>query len=142
MSLPTTSGIFRAGSDPDLRFSPSGTPVAKFRAVASSNRKKDDGTWETTGEIWVTVIAFYDLAEYVANSVVKGQQVTLLGKIQNREYTTDDGEKRYALEVLADAVQPLRSRDSQPAAAPASSGPVSDPSEPPFLVMPERTPFC
>lgn len=146
MPLPPVQGIWRVGSDPDLRFAPSGTPVCKFRAVASSAKKEDDGSWTTTGEIWVTMIAFYELAEHCINAVVKGQQIAVAGKIQVREYE-HEGVKRTAVEVILDAVNPLHDKERTTTAPAAATGgeawggaPVQE-SEPPFLVMPERTPF-
>lgn len=135
MPLPPIQGIWRVGSDPELRFAPSGTAVCKFRAVASSAKKKEDGTWDTTGEIWVTMIAFYELAEHVVNSVVKGAQIAAAGKIQVREYEVE-GVKRTAVEVILDTVNPLhdKERKSEPAAGSNSGGWAGPPQqdEPPF----------
>jgi single-strand DNA-binding protein len=135
MPLPTITGLWRVGSDPDLKFSPSGVGVCKFRAVASSAKKEDDGSWTTTGEIWVTCIAFYELAEHCINTVVKGQQVRLVGQIQNREYDKDDGSKGYALEILLDAVHPVHVRGEQTAGGSNSGSqpaPTNQAEEPPF----------
>lgn len=138
MPLPPIQGIWRVGSDPELKFSPSGVGVCKFRAVASSAKKEADGSWTTTGEIWVTVIAFYELAEHCVNSVTKGQQIRLSGQIQNRTYDKDDGTKGYALEILADTVFPVHVKDKPAESGSSSSQGGSDPwsnggvEEPPF----------
>lgn len=122
MPLPTITGLWRVGSDPDLKFSPSGVGVCKFRAVASSAKKEADGSWTTTGEIWVTCIAFYELAEHCINTIAKGQQIRLVGQIQNREYDKDDGSKGYALEVLLDAVNPVHVKDGNKPAGGSNTG--------------------
>lgn len=127
MPLPDIIGLWRVGSEPELRFSPSGVAVCKFRAVASSAKKEEDGSWTTTGEIWVTCIAFHELAEHAVNSVVKGQQVRLSGRIQNREYDKDDGSKGYALEILLDTLNPVHVKDK-----PTQPPPAGRESDPPF----------
>jgi single-strand DNA-binding protein len=121
MPLPPIGGIWRVGSDPELRFAPSGVGVAKFRAVASSAKKEADGSWTTTGEIWVTMIAFHELSEHVINTITKGQQIAVGGKIQVREFE-HEGVKRTAVEVILDTVNALHDRD-RPATGGVPPGP-------------------
>lgn len=113
MALLTTSGIVRVGTDPTLKFLPSGMAVTDFRAVASRNKKKDDGSWETSHEMWFTVTCFNALAEHAAEHVTKGDQAYLFGEIYEEEWTTQEGETRKTLKVIANAVQPIPKRPQQ-----------------------------
>lgn len=115
MALPQVTGTFMVGSDYDVRFAPSGIAVGSFRAVASQSKKLDNGEWETTAEIWVTVTVFGQLAEAGANmGIEKGVQVDVLGRISNEEWTTKEGEKRVTQKLIADAlgVRPRKNASS------------------------------
>lgn len=116
MPLPKVSGVFRVGSDYEIRFAPSGIAVGSFRAVGSQSKKLDNGDWETTAEIWVSVTVFGKLAEvYAELGIVKGVEVDVLGNISIEEWETKDNEKRTTVKIIADAVgvRPKRDRDGQ-----------------------------
>lgn len=114
MPLPKVSGVFRVGSDYDLRFAPSGIAVGSFRAVGSQSKKNDNDEWETTAEIWVTVTVFGKQAEACANlEIVKGAQVDILGSISIEDWETKDGEKRQTVKVIADAIGVREQRDQR-----------------------------
>lgn len=147
MPLPKIVGEFRVGGDPELRFLPSGQAAANFSVIASSNRKKDNGEWETTAETgWLRVNVWGADAERVANDVTKGSKVFLVGRYKQRKFTGRDGDERTAIEIDADAIGVIPERnDAQRASsggAPASgsSGGGGDPwgaappqtDEPPF----------
>jgi single-strand DNA-binding protein len=145
VALLTVNGVVRVGTDPELRFSPGGTAVASFRAVASRSKKNDRDEWETTHEMWFGVTAFGHLAEFVAEHVEKGAQVNLLGEIYEEEYETQQGEKRRTIKVLCHGLDPLPKRDgaggsNRPAQvreqAPAQESPWGPPpgqdDQPPF----------
>lgn len=121
MALMTVSGRVRAGTDPDLRFAPSGTAVARVRAVASRNKKNDAGEWETTDEMWFSVTAFGPLAEQIAETITKGQEFWLLGEICEETWTTEGGEERKTIKVYANAVNAIPRRD-QPARVGGAGG--------------------
>lgn len=135
--LLTVNGKVRAGTDPELRFTPGGVAVCSVRAVASRNKRQDDGTWTTIHEMWFTVTGWRALAEQMAETIVKGQEFNLLGEIFEEEYDTREGGKAKAIKVEALAVSAVPPRDqptqpTAPAAADpwATSAPSSD--EPPF----------
>lgn len=101
--LPRITGEFTVGSDPELRFAPSGIAVASFSAVADKSKKTDDG-WEKDKEIWVRVTAFKQMAEHVAESVTKGSRVVISGQISLSDWEDKDGNKRTSAEVVADEI--------------------------------------
>lgn len=90
--------------DPELRFLPTGRQVTSF-GLAVARRYQQNGEWvEQTSFFNVTV--WGDLGENVAGSVTKGSRVIVVGTLEQREYTTKAGEKRTAVEVIADEVGP------------------------------------
>ena len=84
------------GRDPELRYTQSGTAVAKF-SVATSSRTKDGGDKTE----WHNVVAWDKLAELVNRLVGKGSKVYVEGRLQTREYTDKDGNRRWSTEVVA-----------------------------------------
>lgn len=105
MNDTTITLIGNAVEDVDLRFTPSGAAVAKFR-LASTPRYLDkaSNTWKDGEGLFLTVNAWRDMAEHVANSVTKGARLVVVGKLRQRSYDTREGEKRTVYEVEADEV--------------------------------------
>jgi single-strand DNA-binding protein len=75
-------------SDPELRYTATGVPVVNFR-VASTERCKTAQGWKDGGTLFLTVSAWRDLAEHVAESAVKGTRVIVTGRIRQRTYERD-----------------------------------------------------
>jgi len=94
MSAPITL-TGRLVADPEIKFGASGMPIASLRVVTSGRRKTDAG-WEDTDTTFWSVTAFRQLAENVAESLVKGDQVIVTGKVKSREWQDNDGNKRTA----------------------------------------------
>jgi single-strand DNA-binding protein len=98
--------------DPELRHTPSGTALCKLR-LAVNTRQKDN----TTGE-WGDKPNYFDItvwgnqAESCAQFLAKGRPVAVDGRLDWREWDAQDGTKRQAVEIIADTVQFLGSRDS------------------------------
>jgi single-strand DNA-binding protein len=96
--------------DPELRSTPSGTSVCKLR-VAVNSRRKDGATGE-----WVDKPNYFDVTvwgaqgENCANYLSKGRPVAVDGRLDWREWETQEGQKRQAVEIVADSVQFLGSR--------------------------------
>lgn len=103
--LPQISAEFRLGTDPNLRFAPSGVAVCGIRAVASS-RKKNEQTnqWEDDKTCWVELVGFKQLAENMAESFQKGDQVLAQGRLQTEDWTDNDGHKRTSVKVVLDNI--------------------------------------
>src|SRR6201995_5012459 len=93
--------------DPELRFTPSGQPVAKFR-VASTPRFLDKNTneWKDGDSLFLTCNAWRQAAENVAESLTRGTRVIVSGRLRQRSYETKEGEKRTVYEVEVDDVGP------------------------------------
>jgi single-strand DNA-binding protein len=99
--------------DPELRSLPSGTSVCKLR-VAVNSRRKDGASGE-----WVDKPNYFDVTvwgaqgENCANYLSKGRPVAVSGRLEWREWESQDGGKRQAVEIIADSVQFLGSRGDQ-----------------------------
>jgi single-strand DNA-binding protein len=97
--------------DPELRSIPSGTSVCKLRVAVNSRRK--DGS---SGE-WVDKPNYFDVTvwgaqgENCANYLSKGRPVAVQGRLDWREWENQEGQKRQAVEIIANDVQFLGSRD-------------------------------
>jgi single-strand DNA-binding protein len=93
--------------DPELRFTPTGAAVAKFR-VASTPRYLDKATneWKDGESLFLQCNIWRQAAENVAESLTKGMRVILTGRLKQRSYETKEGEKRTVFEVEVDEVGP------------------------------------
>jgi single-strand DNA-binding protein len=93
--------------DPELRFTPSGAAVAKFR-VASTPRFMDRNTneWKDGEPLFLACTVWRQAAENVAESLVRGSRVIVSGRLKQRSYETREGEKRTVIELEVDEVGP------------------------------------
>ena len=93
--------------DPELRFTPSGAAVAKFR-LASTPRTYDrtSGEWKDGESLFLTCNVWRQAAENVAESLQRGMRVIVQGRLKQRSYETREGEKRTVYEVDVDEVGP------------------------------------
>ncbi len=97
--------------DPELRSTPGGTAICKLRVAVNSSRKDS-----ASGE-WVDKPNYFDVTvwgaqgENCANYLSKGRPVAVDGRLDWREWEAQDGSKRQAVEIIADSVQFLGSRD-------------------------------
>jgi len=96
--------------DPELRSTPSGTSVCKLR-VAVNSRRKDGASGE-----WIDKPNYFDVTvwgaqgENCANYLSKGRPVAVEGRLDWREWESQEGQKRQAVEIIANSVQFLGSR--------------------------------
>jgi len=93
--------------DPELRFTPSGAAVAKFR-VASTPRTLDrqSGEWKDGEPLFLACNIWRDAAEHVAESLQRGSRVIVQGRLRQRSYETREGEKRTVYELEVDEIGP------------------------------------
>jgi single-strand DNA-binding protein len=93
--------------DPELRFTPSGAAVAKFR-IASTPRYMDKQTneWKDGESLFLTCNVWRQAAENAAESLQRGMRVIVQGRLKQRSYETREGEKRTVYEVEVDEVGP------------------------------------
>lgn len=89
--------------DPALRYTQSGKAVCNF-TVAVSHRERHNGTWQDVTDGFFTVTAWNTLADNVAASLRKGSRVAVAGRLIQRSWKTEDGTKRYAVEITASHV--------------------------------------
>jgi single-strand DNA-binding protein len=90
--------------DPELRFTPSGVAMAKIR-MAVNRRWQKDGEWQEdtsffTGTVW------REQAESAAESLQKGARVIVTGRLEQRSWETDQGDKRSVVEIQIDEIGP------------------------------------
>ena len=91
--------------DPELRFTPSGVAMAKVRFAVNRRWRGQDGEWQEqtsffTGTVW------REQAETVAESLQKGTRVIVSGRLEQRSWETDEGDKRSVVEVQIDEIGP------------------------------------
>jgi single-strand DNA-binding protein len=101
--------IGRLGKDPEIRYTPDQTPVASFGLATSENWTDKNGTRQERTE-WHNIVAWNKLADLCKRFLSKGQQVYIEGRVQTREYTDRDGNKRRITEVIASNMVLLGSR--------------------------------
>lgn len=92
----------RLARDPELRRTQSGVPVASFR-LAVDRDFKDKNTGER-GTDWIDVVAWRATGEFVSRYFTKGRMAVVEGRLQMRDWTDKDGNKRTSAEVVADNV--------------------------------------
>ena len=103
----TITVIGNLTDDPELRFTPSGAAVAKFR-VASTPRFLDKQTneWKDGEPLFLACNVWRQAAENVAESLQRGARVIVTGRLRQRSYETREGEKRTVIELEVDEIGP------------------------------------
>jgi len=99
----------RLGADPEMRFTPQGSPVTTFRVASGRSWRSADGTAHDDTE-WFRVVAWEKLAEICNQYLTKGTRVYVEGRLQTRKYQDRDGQERYSTEVIANDMIILSSR--------------------------------
>jgi len=92
----------RLARDPELRRTQAGVPVASFR-LAVDRDFKDKSTGEKATD-WIDVVAWRHTAEFVHRYFTKGRMAIVEGRLQMRDWTDKDGNKRTSAEVVADNI--------------------------------------
>jgi single-strand DNA-binding protein len=119
--------------DPELRHTPSGTAVCNLRLAVNTRRKDETGQWVDKPN-YFDVTVWGNQGERCAQYLSKGRPVAVDGRLEWREWETPEGNKRQAVDVVADTVQFLGSRGdgegggyipSDATAAPAGDFPSS-----------------
>ncbi len=108
--------IGRLTRDPELRYVPSGAPVASFTLAVDRPFANQQGERETD---FIDIVAWRKLAEQAQQHLSKGRLVAVEGRLQIRSYETQDGQKRRVAEVVADGIRFLDRKAPGAAAAPA-----------------------
>jgi single-strand DNA-binding protein len=120
------------GRDPELRYTPQGTPVCSF-SMATNERRKDKSGEMQDQTTWFRVTLWGRQAETASQYLTKGRPVYIEGRLRVEEWTDRDGKPRHTLEVHATDMQFIGgARSEEPLAEKAASAGVG-PSEQPDL---------
>ncbi len=103
--------IGNLGKDPEMKYMPSGTPMTTFSVAVSRSRRTPEGENKDETE-WFRIVAWEKLAETCNEYLRKGSKVYIEGRLQTREYQGQDGQTRQSVEVIANEMLMLDSKQS------------------------------
>ena len=92
--------IGRLGRDPEVKYLPSGRPVANFSVATSDRWQNKEGEWQEKTE-WHRIVMFGKIAETAGQYLSKGSRVYIEGSLRTREWTDKEGQKRTTTEIDA-----------------------------------------
>lgn len=104
MSVNKVILLGRLGQDPELKYTPGGSPVCNFSLATTESWTDKSGQKQEKTE-WHRVVVWGKLAELCNQYLAKGRQAFLEGRLQTRSWDDKDGNKRYTTEILASTVQ-------------------------------------
>jgi len=100
-SLNKVQLIGHLGKDPEIKYTPQGTPVARITIATNERWKDKDGNWQDRTE-WHNVVLWQRMAEIAGEYLKKGRQVFIEGRLQTRSWDDkQSGQKKYMTEVVA-----------------------------------------
>lgn len=118
--------IGRLGKDPEVKYTPSGAPVAKFSLATDEVFKDRTGEQQRRTE-WHNIVVWNKLAEICGEYLTKGKQVYIEGSIRSRQWEDQSGNKRTAYEIVARDMKMLGSKgDTERVAAAAGTASPSE----------------
>jgi single-strand DNA-binding protein len=98
------------GRDPEMRYTPSGVPVASFSVATSRKYQTQDGQWQEK-TVWFRVTAWRKTAETVSQYLTKGSKVLIIGELEEpRTWVDKDGNTQASLDVTAQTIRFLSAR--------------------------------
>ncbi len=121
--------IGNLGSDPEVRFTPSGSAVANFNIATNESWKDKNGQDQERTE-WHKIVVWGKQAENCGEYLSKGRPVYIEGRLQTREWNDKDGNKRYTTEIIANTVQFLGGRPGEGGGKTYTEAKASAPSAP------------
>ncbi len=92
--------------DPELRFTPSGRQVANFTVAVNKRFKNNQGSWEDRLDGFFKCNVWGEMAENVAETLLKGTRIVVTGRLQQRSWEDGEGNKRSAIEIQVEEVGP------------------------------------
>lgn len=107
-SLNKVTLIGHLGRDPEMKFTPSGKPVASF-SVAVSNRYQQNGEWKEETQ-WFNIVTWNKTAEFCNQFLSKGMLVYVEGSVKLKEWEGKDGVKKANMEITASSVKSLEKK--------------------------------
>src|ERR1044072_1524977 len=105
--------IGNLGKDPEMKYTPEGTPMTTFSMAVSRSRRMPDGELKDETE-WFRIVAWQKLAETCNEFLRKGSKVYIEGRLQTREWQTPEGQTKQMVEVVASEMMMLDSRQNGP----------------------------
>ncbi len=126
------------GSDPEVRYTPSGKAVANFSLATTERFTNKEGEKEERTE-WHKIVAWARLGEICGEYLTKGSHVYIEGRLQTRNWEDRDGNKRYTTEIVAQAMQMLGGGSKK--GGEVASVEESHPSEEPVSIPDDDIPF-
>ena len=109
LRLPRLNKVFIAGritQEPELRYTPKGTPVVRFTVATDRNYKDEMDQWQSV-PVYIDVVAWSYQAENICKIAHKGTAVLVEGKIDTRSYVDSNNNNRKVFEIIADHIQSL-----------------------------------
>ncbi len=134
VSLNKVMIIGNVGSDPEMRFTPAGSPVTSFSVATNHVFKSPEGEKKQETD-WFNVVAWNKLAEQCNQFLTKGRLVYVEGRLRNRSWDGTDGQKHYRTEVIANQVSFLDKQGAPGAPAEKTeeaAGELNEPGDIPF----------
>src|SRR5215469_1022070 len=118
------------GKDPEVKYTASGVPVARFSLATNERFKDQSGEFQERTE-WYSIVAWQRLAEIVGEFVSKGSKIYVEGKLQTSEWKDRlSGEKKYRTDIVANDLVLLGSREKENGAKPPRSNQTEKPKSP------------
>jgi len=109
LRLPRLNKVFIAGritQEPELRYTPKGTPVVRFTVVMDRNYKDEMDQWQSV-PIYIDFVAWSNQAESICKIAHKGTAILVEGRINTRSYVDSNNINRKVFEIIADHIQSL-----------------------------------
>ncbi len=110
----------RLTADPDLKRTPGGTPVTQFTLAV----ERDYKSGEERQTDFIDIVAWRGTAEFAVKNFSKGRMAAVTGRLQIRDWTTKDGDKRRSAEIVADSIYFADSKRKEEEVKPADFKPV------------------
>ncbi|GBD05252.1 MAG: hypothetical protein AA908_09055 [Chlorobi bacterium NICIL-2] len=101
--------IGNVGRDPEIRYTPSGVPVASIRLATNEYSRDSEGQLQEYTE-WHNIVAWRQLAEMTERLIQQGTKLYVEGRIRSRSYEDSSGTKRTSYEIIADSIIVLSGR--------------------------------
>lgn len=114
--------IGNLGADPEVRFMPSGGAVANVRVATNETWKDRQSGEQQERTEWHRVVLFGQLGELAQKYLRKGSRIYIEGRLQTRKWQGQDGQDRYATEIVANDMQMLDRREGEPGGTGSQTG--------------------
>ena len=122
--------VGRLTRDPEMRYTPNGVAVTNFRLAVDRIPRRDQPREERQAD-FIDIVTWRQTAEFCGNYLNKGALVSIEGRIQVRNWETQDGQRRQSVEVVGNRVQSLESRAERERRQQMAGDAAEEPSPPP-----------